>query len=138
MSAVVIKACVLKGGQSIRLAASTSHQTSAKNDSPGPGGLLALPREAASNRWLRSGVCNNHSRGHGRPECQRCGPTARKKTALPLRGAGLQRQSRRQPDSAVMSQPEIPRGATWSHEKVPSFQSPSRNLGRRSGQRPVP
>lgn len=71
LSAVVIKACVLKGGQSIRLAASTSHQTSAKNDSPGPGRLLVLLREAASNRWLRSGVGHNHSRGHGRPESQR-------------------------------------------------------------------
>ena len=43
-SAVVIKACALKEGQSIQPSASTSHQASAKNDSPGPGGLLAPPR----------------------------------------------------------------------------------------------
>lgn len=40
LSAVVIKACALKGGQSIRLSACTSHQAAAKNESPGPGGLL--------------------------------------------------------------------------------------------------
>lgn len=61
-SAVVIKACALKEGQSIQPSASTSHQASAKNDSPGPGGLLAPPR--ASERatgGCGSGVCNNCS-----------------------------------------------------------------------------
>lgn len=36
LRAVVIKACALKGVQSIQLSASASHQASAKNESPGP------------------------------------------------------------------------------------------------------
>lgn len=41
-----------------------------KNEPLGPGGLLRLPREREreSNRLLQSGVCNNSSTEHGRPE----------------------------------------------------------------------
>lgn len=52
LSVVVIKACMLKVGQSIQLSASTSLQASAKNELPGPGGLLRLPRLKGRNRRL--------------------------------------------------------------------------------------
>lgn len=58
MSAVVIKACALKGGQSIRLSACTSHQAAAKNESPGPGGLIGplRARERATGGFAQESV----------------------------------------------------------------------------------
>lgn len=92
LSAVVIKACALKRGQSIQLSASTSHQASWRRLKmsrrvQAASSALLRERERASNRRLRSGVGNNCSRGHkSRPSWKSELQSTWKMSRRPLRG----------------------------------------------------